>query len=103
MDKVIRQILQIGAEAKKKVEEARQKREELIAKVDQEAGKEAEKLRSHSADKIVLIRKTEEAAAKEEIALIQKQTDAQIRSLEQAFAEKEPEWLEEIISAVTGA
>lgn len=103
MDKIIRQILQIDAEAQKKMEEARQKREALIAEVDKEAGEETEKLRNHSAGKIEMIRKTEEEAAKESIAAIRKQADAQEAALTKIFAEKEPQWLDEILQAVFSA
>lgn len=103
MDKIIRQILQIDAEAQKKMEEARQKREAFIAEIDKEAGEETEKLRSHSASKIEMIRKTEKEAAQENIAAIRKQADAQTAALSQVFAEKEPQWLDEILQAVFSA
>lgn len=39
MDRIIRQILQIDADAQQKLQDAYRRREELISKADKEAGK----------------------------------------------------------------
>lgn len=103
MDHIIKQILQIDAAAKQKLEEARQKREEMMAEIDSEAAAEAGKLRQHSEEKIEMVRQTEAAAAEDEIQRIRQAADAQIAALEKQFAEKGPEWLEGIAREVTGA
>ena len=102
MDRIIQQILKIDADAKQKLKDARQRREELISQADEEAAREVEKLRSHSEEKIEMVRRTEEQNANDQIAEIRRKTDEQIAGLEKHFAEKEPEWLEEIVQRVIG-
>lgn len=64
MDRIIRQILQIDADAQQKLQDAYRRREELISQADKEAAEEAEKLRRHCEEKIEAIRATEQRTAK---------------------------------------
>ncbi|MGI5893126.1 MAG: hypothetical protein ACOX6P_00875 [Candidatus Merdivicinus sp.] len=102
MEHIIKQILQIDAQAKEKLEEARQHRDELMAQVDTEAAAETEKFRKHCEEKIAMIQKTEEENAREQMAEIQRQADSQVSALERQFAANEAKWLDEIAADVTG-
>lgn len=102
MDRIIRQILQIDADAQQKLQDAYRRREELISQADKEAAEEAEKLRKHCEEKIEMIRSTEQQSAQDQIAQIRRDADQRVEALEKKFAEMEPEWLEEIVQSIIG-
>lgn len=102
MDRIIRQILQIDADAQQKLQDAYRRREELMSQADQEAAEEAEKLRKHCEEKIEMIRTTEKQSAQDQIEQIRKDADQRVAVLEKKFAEMEPEWLEEIVQSIIG-
>ncbi|HIS77443.1 MAG TPA: hypothetical protein IAB51_11655 [Candidatus Merdivicinus excrementipullorum] len=102
MDRIIRQILQIDADAQQKLQDAYRRREELISQADKEAAEEAEKLRRHCEEKIEAIRATEQRTAEDEIQQIRENADRQVVALEKEFAAMEPEWLDEIVQSMIG-
>ena len=102
MDRIIRQILQIDADAQQKLQDAYRRREELISQADKEAAEEAEKLRRHCEEKIGAIRATEQRTAEDEIQQIRENADRQVVALEKEFAAMEPEWLDEIVQCMIG-
>lgn len=102
MDRIIRQILQIDADAQQKLQDAYRRREELISKADKEAEEEAEKLRRHCEEKIEAIRATEQQTAEDEIRQIRENADRQVVALEKEFAAMEPVWLNEIVQSIIG-
>lgn len=102
MDRIIRQILQIDADAQQKLQDAYRRREELISQADKEAAEEAEKLRRHCEEKIEAIRATEQQTAEDEIRQIRENADRQVVALEKEFAAMEPVWLNEIVQSIIG-
>ena len=102
MDRIIRQILQIDADAQQKLQDAYRRREELISQADKEAAEEAEKLRRHCEEIIEAGRATEQRPAEAEIQQIRGHAGRQVVALEKEFAAMEPEWLDEIVQSIIG-
>ena len=100
MDNIIKQILEIDAQAQKRLQQACEERDALKAQVDLDAQKAADDLRRECEARVQKIYAQEKEAADEEIAALQKETAERVAALEQLFGENQAAWAEEIARAV---
>ena len=100
MDNIIKQILEIDAQAQERLQRAREERDTLKAQVDQDALKAADDLRRECEARVQKIYAQEKEAADEEIAALRKDTAEHQTALEALFQENKAVWADEIAKAV---
>lgn len=102
MKTIIKQVLDLDARAQQMLEDAYREREKKMAQVDKEAQEQRTQLSEHCQQRIELLRQQENDLADEEIKKVLAEEKEAVARLDERFQAGREQWVNEIVSHITG-
>ncbi|MCX7658790.1 MAG: hypothetical protein N2Z57_08950 [Oscillospiraceae bacterium] len=102
MDNIINKIIEIDDEACRRVEDAEEKKKQIISQAKIEAAGIKEEHKKRADEKLIKVEECEKSVADEKIAKIENEKQEKIKALQKIFDDNHLAWEQEIFKRIVG-